>query len=87
MLFTIPYSLFTTMKVTVKLYGEFRRAAATPEVVLELPEGSVVKDLAGRLRLPETIYKMVLVNGFRVADDRPLRDGDEVHIFQPVGGG
>jgi len=75
------------VKIRIKLYGEFRRAAAASEVVLELPEGSLVGDLSPRLRLPETVYKMSLVNGFRVRDDHPLQDGDEVHIFQPVGGG
>ena len=75
------------MKISVKLYGEFRRAAPSPEVALEVEAGATVKDLSGKLKLPETMYKMALVNGFRVRDDWLLKDGDEVHIFQPVGGG
>ena len=75
------------MKIRVKLYGEFRKAAPSPDFPFELEEGATVKELATKLRLPETMYKMALVNGFRVRDDWKLKDGDEVHIFQPVGGG
>jgi len=39
------------------------------------------------LQLPETVYRMALVNDIRVKEVTVLKDGDDVHIFQPVGGG
>ena len=46
-----------------------------------------VKELMESLQLPDTVYRMALVNDIRVKEGTILRDGDEVHIFQPVGGG
>ena len=75
------------MKVQVHLYGEFQKSAGLRDLCLEMEEKSTADDIFKKLRLPKTIYKMFLVNGIRVNDDWPVKDGDEVHIFQPVGGG
>jgi len=75
------------MKVTVHIYGEFRKFVPQPEISLEVAAGSTVKTIQEQLGIPDTIYKMALVNGFRVKENRVVKDGDEIHIFQPVGGG
>ena len=82
---TAPWNLL--MKVVVHLYGEFRKSAASPRVELDGEDGSTVARLLEQLPLPETVYRMILVNGFRVRDSHVLHDGDEIHLFQPVGGG
>lgn len=75
------------MKVKVSLYGEFKKAARSPNLSLDIKEGTTVRGLAEKLKLPDTVYMMTLVNGFRVNGQQVLKDGDEIHIFQPVGGG
>ena len=75
------------MKIKVNLYGEFKKAATSPNLSLEVKEGTTVEGIARVLKLPKTVYMMALVNGFRVNGGQVLKDGDDLHIFQPVGGG
>jgi len=75
------------MKIQVHLYGAFRSAAPSPSFSREVVEGMTVKELMESLQLPDTVYRMALVNDIRVKEGTILIDGDEVHIFQPVGGG
>ena len=75
------------MKIQVHLYGEFRKFASSPAFPLEVEGGLTVKGLMERIKLPDTVYRMALVNNIRVRENAVLKNGDEVHIFQPVGGG
>ncbi len=75
------------MKIQVYLYGEFRKVASSPTFPLEVEDGLTVKGLMERVKLPDTVYRMALVNNIRVRENAVLKNGDEVHIFQPVGGG
>ncbi len=75
------------MKIKVNLYGEFKKAATSSDLSLEVAEGTTIERVARELKLPETVYMMALVNGFRVNGGQVLKDGDDLHIFQPVGGG
>ncbi len=75
------------MEITVHLYGNFRKLADSPSFPLEVEEGSSLKELMDRLHLPDPVYRMALINNIRVQEDTILKNGDDVHIFQPVGGG
>ena len=75
------------MKIQIHLYGVFRSSAPSPSFSREVAEGTTVKDLMNSLQLPDPVYRMALVNDIRVKEGTILKDGDEVHIFQPVGGG
>jgi len=75
------------MKIDLHLYGRFRNALPPGVSAREVPEGTTVGGLFDLLGIKEKVYRMALVNGFRSADEVALHDGDEVHIFQPVGGG
>jgi len=75
------------MKIQVHLYGAFRSSAPSPSFSREISEGMTVKDLMNSLHLPDPVYRMALINDIRVKEGTLLRNGDEVHIFQPVGGG
>jgi len=75
------------MKVTVHLYGRFKEAAGQSTLTRDIPEGTTVSGLYDLLGIKERVYRMALVNGFRVKDDKVLMEGDDLHVFQPVGGG
>jgi sulfur-carrier protein len=62
---------------------ESRNGAAT----LEMPEGSTVRDVAGRLGIPGDLDRVSLVNGQEAEPERPLRPGDVVTVFPPLMGG
>ena len=88
------------MKVYVKLFANL--AQSIPANVLsrhpqgvrrdsplevELPEGSILADLAAYLALPNEKMRLIFVNGRAQKLDYPLAAGDKVGIFPPIGGG
>jgi molybdopterin converting factor small subunit len=46
-----------------------------------------VRDIRLRLGIPSEKIKLTMVNGRGVSLDHPVRDGDRVGLFPPVGGG
>lgn len=79
------------MRVTVKLFAtlvrfkEGTRAAKPFEV--ELPEDSIVQDLIDHLKIPVEETHIVFINNIIEEKHSPLKDGDVVGMFPPVGGG
>ena len=79
------------MRVEVHLFAtlvsflppETRNGAAT----LEMPEGSTVRDVAGRLGIPVDLDRVSLVNGREAEPELELRSGDVVTVFPPLMGG
>jgi molybdopterin converting factor small subunit len=52
-----------------------------------LADAATVTDLCASIGLPPGVAGLVLVNGVHADAATPLRDGDEVSLFPPVGGG
>jgi len=75
------------ISLTVHLYGKFKRPGTGGDMRMEAEAGTSVGELMDRLGLRGEVYRMVLVNGIRVGDGHRPADGDELHVFQPVGGG
>ena len=80
------------MTVRVLLFASYADAIGSPELALELPEGSRVSDVLERLRLlpgaerlPPT--PLLAVNAAYAAATSTLLAGDEVAIIPPVAGG
>lgn len=77
------------MRVNVVLYGMLRERlakASRGRLTVELPEGSCLADLRARLGIQSTVG--CSINGQIERDPgRVLQDGDEIHIFQSIGGG
>ncbi|MBC7235804.1 MAG: MoaD/ThiS family protein [Chloroflexi bacterium] len=82
--------------VTVKLYANLpsrlsdgHRPPLRPgeALKLEVPEGATVGALLAQLGLPREEVKVTFVNGRAVQENHPLRHGDEVGVFPPIGGG
>ena len=55
--------------------------------LLDLAEGSTVRDVARLLRIPSELSVVTLVNGDDAPPDRPLTAGDVVTLFPPLVGG
>ncbi|HDR14378.1 MAG TPA: TGS domain-containing protein [Desulfobacteraceae bacterium] len=56
-------------------------------ISLEPQSLETVRDICVRLGIPSEKIKLAMVNGRRVSLDHPIRDGDRVGLFPPVGGG
>ncbi len=79
------------MKIRVKLFATLRdlfpQLGIGEAMEVDLPDGATVADLIAQLRIPREEVKLVYVGGRLKGDDYVLRNGDEVGIFPPVGGG
>jgi len=80
------------MQIAVRLYATLRKYAPSGAVpagsfVMELPEGSCVRDLLAALGLTTEEAKLVFVRSRRQDEDYVLTRGDEAAIFPPIGGG
>jgi molybdopterin synthase sulfur carrier subunit len=54
---------------------------------VELPEGASLQDLLERLRIPNDLPRLLLVNGREVEPTARLRPGDVVDVLPPLVGG
>ncbi|MDH5439666.1 MAG: MoaD/ThiS family protein [Candidatus Bathyarchaeota archaeon] len=75
-------------RIKIVAYGKIRLYLGenfNDEVLVE--DGSSVRDLFEILEKPEKEIWMANVNGLLANEKRILNDGDEVSIFEPVGGG
>lgn len=81
------------MRIQVRLFAVAKELSGQDAVVLEMPEGSTVRQLRGQLaeRVPAlaTVLPRVLfaVGTDYAADDLVLSPGDEVACIPPVSGG
>ena len=79
------------MQVNVKLFATLQRykpdVFAGEVFAVDLPEKSTLADLIAHLDIRENEVKTMFVNGRARAEMYRLKDGDEVGIFPPVGGG
>lgn len=81
------------MRVRVKLFAMLRERAGAADAVHDMPEGSTVDDLWGRLLRDHQGLSGVewtllyAVNGEYVERHRRLAEGDEVAFIPPVSGG
>jgi molybdopterin converting factor small subunit len=79
------------MHVSVRLHASLvshapgARAGETFQVAI--PAESRVRDLIGRLGVPEDQVRNAFVNGRARGPDWQLEPGDEIGIFPAVGGG
>ena len=77
------------MQIKVVLFSVFREKLPRENhgrTTVELPESGTVKDLLDKLDIQ--IMATCSVNGQLEYDhSSQLKDGDEVQIFRPVGGG
>jgi molybdopterin converting factor small subunit len=55
--------------------------------LLEMPDGSTVRDAVRRLGIPADFERVTLLNGADSAPDAPLHAGDVLTVFPPLAGG
>ncbi len=77
------------MKLTVRLFGDLRKYLPRGQELLqtELPQGSTATTLLQEIGIHPGEVWIVRANRQVIPEDQPLQDGDDVEIFEPVGGG
>ena len=79
------------LQIQIRLFGNLgsylpeglNRSAFTKVLESE----TTVQEVVEELNIPGEIFFIVVVNGMRVSPDYVLKDGDELNMFRPTGGG
>jgi len=79
------------MEIEVKLFATLRdylpKGSDRFSCKLEINGRARVRDILSRLKIPNEILKIILVNGVHGKNEQVLKEGDVVSIFPPVAGG
>lgn len=58
------------------------------KITMMAPESiSCARDIMTRMNIPDEEVSILLINGFHQKPESPVKDGDVVALFPPVGGG
>jgi molybdopterin synthase sulfur carrier subunit len=79
------------MEIEVRLFATLRdylpRGSSQFSCRVEADEKTRIRDILAKLKIPEEIPKIILVNGIHAKKDQSLKAGDVVSVFPPVAGG
>ncbi len=84
------------MQIEVRMFMEYRKYlpddAVEGKTMVTVEEGTMVDGLLESFGIPLDEPKILVINGVShgacaTVNDQPLKDGDVVAIFPPVGGG
>ena len=74
--------------ITIKLFANLRKYGV-PKSVIEIPEGSTIKSVLKKVKIPKEEKKLIfMVNGSpRYDRNLVIKDKDTLAVFPPIGGG
>lgn len=79
------------MEIEVKLFATLRdylpKGSSRFSCKMEIDGPTKVEEILARLKIPEEMPKIILVNGTHAKKDQTLKEGDVLSIFPPVAGG
>jgi molybdopterin converting factor small subunit len=79
------------MEIEVKLFATLRdylpKESDRFSCRMEINGQTRVQDICSKLKIPDEMPKIILVNGVHGKRDQLLKDGDVLSIFPPVAGG
>ena len=79
------------MEIKVKLFATLRdylpKGSGQYSCKLKVNSTDTVRDVLKRLKIPDEIPKIILVNGVHTNLERVLKGGDILSVFPPVAGG
>ncbi|MCK5551511.1 MAG: MoaD/ThiS family protein [Deltaproteobacteria bacterium] len=79
------------MEIEVKLFATLRdylpKGSGQFSCTVAVNSTDTVRDVLKKLKIPDEIPKIILVNGVHSNLDRVLKYGDVLSVFPPVAGG
>jgi sulfur carrier protein len=79
------------MEIEVKLFATLRdylpKGSSRFSCMMEIDGETRIHDILSRLKIPDAMPKIILVNGVHGKKDQIVKEGDVVSIFPPVAGG
>ena len=74
------------MKARIKLFATLQKGRFNISD-LELEEGTTVFDIIRMLNIDEKDAAIIFINGIHGGLDSVIKEGDDVAVFPPIGGG
>ncbi len=74
------------MEIKVRLFATLRENRGK-ELMIKIANGDTVNQIIAELNIEKEEVAILLINGRDGLLDTPLKEGDVVSIFPPVGGG
>ncbi|MCX8110305.1 MAG: MoaD/ThiS family protein [Syntrophorhabdaceae bacterium] len=74
------------MGVMIKLFATLRTGRFS-EKVYEIKPNTTISNIIEELGLPSEQVSIIFVNGRHAKPDTILKEGDEIAMFPPIGGG
>ena len=74
-------------RIDLKLFVTLAKYLPSDSDALALEDGTTVESLIDGLGIPKKEVKLIFVNGKKESLEYPVKDGDRVGLFPPVGGG
>ncbi len=79
------------MQIEVKLFATLRdylpKGSSRFSCKMEIESSTRVQDILSRLKIPDEMPKIILINGVHGKKEQTLKEGDVLSIFPPVAGG
>ncbi len=79
------------MEIEVKLFATLRdylpKGSERFSCKIEIESQTRIQDILMRLKIPEEMPKIILVNGVHGKKEQILKEGDVLSVFPPVAGG
>ena len=72
--------------IEVRLFATLREGRGKVQM-LDAADIDIAGDIIRRLEIPAEEVAILLITGFHQKPETPVKDGDIVAIFPPVGGG
>jgi len=73
--------------IKLKLFATLEKYSSDISDPYPITSGVTAGELIDQLKIPRDKVKLIFINGVRSIFSNPLREGDRVGIFPPVGGG
>jgi sulfur-carrier protein len=73
--------------ITLKLYATLLPFLPSGREEIPIIAGTTIQDLLRRIGLPEEKAQLIFIDGVKGELSSPLKGGERVGIFPPVGGG
>jgi molybdopterin converting factor small subunit len=79
------------VEIEVKLFATLRdylpKGSERFSCKMEIESQTRIQDILMRLKIPEEMPKIILVNGVHGKKEQILKEGDVLSVFPPVAGG
>lgn len=77
------------MKINIRLLSSLKKYCPYNgnSLQMELEGATTAGQLLGKLNIPLSIKRVILVNGYHGNEETVLAENDQVTLFPPMGGG